>query len=255
MKIGVMASERASVYVRYALDLIFSLKGLCAITDFLPLDAKAQDSDFIIHYSQEEMPGRVMTLLEEGRVALSVFFSQVGFDSRPRQLTYISPAHDGERKVPLIKPGERVILKDGSPLYFYQEQEPHPEAAITAQPVGKGLLIRVGYDLLQLVFSMASCQREYYLEQRGTNVASWFGTMKEDQALLQTPIVNAQAMLFFKLMERLLKHGQIPVLTKALHPEGKRFAIGLSHDVEVKKKPSKTESSTPVMLLSEPLIG
>jgi len=106
--------------------------------------------------------------------------------------------------------GTWEIPPDGLPLVRYESGEP----AITKS----GRTIRLGFDIVASMFHLLTLEGE----RKGV----------QDEQAIQQPVIDLYICVLKSLIEQcLLKQGQ-PMVSKCLWPDGKRFAVFLSHDVD-----------------------
>ena len=92
--------------------------------------------------------------------------------------------------------------------------------------------IVLGFDILSPFFFLLSRYEEYANPRRDE-----FGRFRADDSilsrlnLLETPVLNA----YVNLLREIFDEGGLPA-GKPLWPEGKRFAVALSHDVDIPRK-------------------
>ena len=218
--------EQFAIQARYALGTMLDVLGmeykLCH-----PRELDAGGDGFMIYYGDLTGSGvDHLPLSREGRRAL-ICIHAAPLPEHPVEVEFLD--WEGER-VPLLAWAEEKLA--GDPLFrFASTGEP---AVIFSRE--KGQIFILG-DVIASAFYLLSRREEYRRD-----VEDEFGrfpgveSLAHRQGFLQFPVVDAYIALLDQLMFHLAREYAIPYLKRPIWPDGFRWALCLSHDVDWVRK-------------------
>lgn len=214
MSIGVVLSAPSSIdkEAKYAIDTLLSSLGL-----FYHFNKEPTNETFIINYGKYK--SKFEPFLRKGGTLLNILpsssFEALIEDRKfPTTSSFLYPVAE---KRPASGTGETPfffnyeVINTGKVLYTIDKKP-----VISAEKIGKGILVQSGVDIV--------CESFFFLSLTDTN--------RYKKEFVKRPIVNEYMSLLSDIISYIYKSRGEKLLTKEMWPNGKKFAVALTHDVD-----------------------
>ena len=149
---------------------------------------------------------------------------------RPTEIVYATPTADDGPLLPLLRGEPPAPLPNA--IVLARSPSGDPVATGLASTGGAPPALFLGVDLGTRLLGALAADRERTLAMLGRPVAALFGRTGEAESLVKTPWANHAVSGLLWCLEWLARQAAIPRVRLTPYPEGKSWALALSHDVD-----------------------